>query len=283
VQLDLAPRAVGRGRYFQTRPLEGGFERNRWFRHLIFDVLPFNIAAVIYRRPVYAVLLLVSVADVSRQHVRAAEIVSLPPVCDRNTNPAAVRAPNGIFVLRVTCRKTGRLYPEDEWASDYFIEQDSRRLRPPLRPYNNPYVLWSPNSDLLAVGSSDGGSVGNWKVYVYGVQSGAVVKHDVMRPVQAEIARDFPGAVNPAGTEFFSQRERDEYARDPTWVNVFAKHWLRNPERLLVTAGVPPSSLYGANMGKMRGYIIDPRSGDILRRYTESQFRRVWPGYSDPQ
>jgi hypothetical protein len=208
-------------------------------------------------------------------------IVSLPPVCDQNTNPVAVRAPNETLVLRVTCQKTGRLYPEDEWAPDYFIEQDSRRLRPPLLPQNNPYALWSPNSDLLAIGSSDGGSVGNWKVYVYSIEHGAVMTHDVMGRVQAEIARDFPAAVNPAGTEFFSQRERTEYARDPSWVNVLAKHWLRNPERLLVTAGVPPSSSCGANMGKMRGYIIDPHSGDILRRYTESQFRRVWPGYAD--
>lgn len=74
----------------------------------------------------------------------------------------------------------------------------------------------------------------------------------------------------------FSAIERQEHAQDPSLVNVELVRWLINPERLLVLASVPPSSSYGANMGKSRGYIIDPWSGRILRRYTERQFRRTW-------
>ncbi len=124
--------------------------------------------------------------------------------------------------------------------------------------------------------SSDGGAVGNWKVYVYGVVANTVVKYDAMKQVQADLAHVFPAGVNTAGARF-SRRERQEFSRDPSWVNVFVLRWLSKPERLLVLAGVPPTSGYGANMSKCRGYIIDPRSGTILRTYTEEQFKRTWP------
>jgi len=207
------------------------------------------------------------------------EATALPQFWNSDTKPVALAAPNGKLVLRVVGKKTGRRYPEDEVVPDYFLERDSHRLGPAIKLYNSPRALWSPNSDLLAVTSSKGGLVGNWTVSVYGVDANRVVEYNVMKQVQADLAHTFPGGVDSGAHLSFSQAEKERFARDTSWVNVFAVHWLSGPGRLLVLAGVPPSSGYGANMGKRKGYIVDPRSGEIQREYTEYEFRRAWPQY----
>ncbi len=103
-----------------------------------------------------------------------------------------------------------------------------------------------------------------------------MVEHNVIKQVQADVARTYPGGVNPAEMNFFSDAERGEFARDVNWVNVLACRWLHDPERLLVNAQVPPSSGYGANMSKSIAYIIEPRSGHILHMYSEQKSQRLW-------
>jgi hypothetical protein len=214
------------------------------------------------------IALVASRAQDTQQPDWSVKSTALPAFWDSNSKFVALPARDGNLTLMVAGKKTGGLYPEDKLVPDYFLERGGHRLRPALHPYTNPYALWSPDSDLLSITSSDGGAVGNWKVYVYSVEGDAVVKHDVMRQVQSELARVFPAGVDP----FFSQREREQFARDPSWVNVFAVRWLSNPERLLVLASVPPSSRYGANLGKHRGYIVEPRTGHILHRCKETEF-----------
>lgn len=218
------------------------------------------------------IMLAVSLAQDAKEPDWSAWSTSLPQFWDKDSKPVAVPAPNGKLALRVVGKKTGSMYPEDEMIPDYFLEKAGRRLQPTIRPYASPFALWSTGSDLLAITSSDGGAVGSWKVHVYSVEGDAVVEHNVMRQVQEELARAFPAGINPPGYSFFSRRDREQFASDPSWVNVFAVRWIENPQRLLILASVPPSSGYGANMGKRLGYVVEPIAGRILHRCTEMEF-----------
>ena len=206
----------------------------------------------------------------AQTHGWDAESTPLPQFWGPTAKPVALPSPNGKLILRVVGSS------KDPSVPDYFIEKDGHLVGPSISPYSSPLALWSPSSRLLAITSSDGGAVGNWKVYVYTVDGETVVEDTVMKQVQADLARRFPAGVNPKGHSFFSRGERERYARDPSWVNVFAVHWLSNPERLLVEASVPGSSGYGANMGELQGYMIDPITGCILHTYTEKEFMHTW-------
>jgi len=218
-----------------------------------------------------AVVVSASRAQDAEQPDWSSKSTPLPQFMDSISRSMTLPAPNGKLSLRVEAKKTRRLYPNDEFVPDYFLERNGHRLHPAIHPYASPYGLWSPDSNLLAITSSDGGLVGNWKVYVYSVEGGEVVRHDVMRQVQAELARTFPAGVNPPGASSISRTERIRFARDLSWVNVFAVRWLEESERLLVLAGVPPSSGYGMNMQQHRAYIVEPTTGHILHACTEEE------------
>ncbi len=210
---------------------------------------------------------------VAQQHTSASGRVDLPFSASK---PLAVPAPNGKLVLWTNGQETARTASENESELEYFIESQGQRLSPAIRMYNSPYAMWSPASDLLAVTSTDGGLVGSWEVFVYDILQGRVVEHNVMKQVQVDLARKYPGGINPPGLNFFSDADRAQFARDVKWVNVLACRWLHDPERLLVNAQVPPSSSCGANMGKSTAYIIEPRSGRILHAYTQQESERLW-------
>ena len=201
----------------------------------------------------------------------------LPQFWDLGTKDVIVPAPKGNLSIHVSGRRTGKKYPEDEMVPDYYIVRNGTRLSPAIHPYSSPSAFWSPSSKLLALMSSDGGLVGTWNVYVYTVDGQRVVAHDVMRYVRADLAKRYPAGVNPPGTHFFSAKERRDFAADLTWVNVLACGWQSQPERLIVTAGVPPSSRYGFNMGKELVYIVNPISGVISKTYTEHEVRKWLP------
>jgi hypothetical protein len=202
--------------------------------------------------------------------------VQLPQFWDSGTQPVSLPSPDGKFVLRVTGKRTGKHYPAEAEVPDYYVVSNGKRLTPAIRAYTTPSALWSPSSELLAVQSSDGGGVGNWKVYVYSFVGNLVVEHNVMRNVHQDLASRFPAGINPSGQRYFSRTNRQKFAQDTTWVNVYSCGWIAHPDRLLVSAGVPGSSRYGENMGRTLVYTIDPRSGRILRRYTEEQAKQLW-------
>ncbi|HEY1732345.1 MAG TPA: hypothetical protein VGG15_11380, partial [Terriglobales bacterium] len=115
--------------------------------------------------------------------------VDLPFSWTDASKPVAVPAPDQKLVLRVVGKTTGRSYPDDELEPDYFIERGGQRLSPSIHTYSSPYAMWSPSSHLLAITSTDGGLVGSWEVFVYGVEQDKVVKHNVMKQVQVDLAR----------------------------------------------------------------------------------------------
>ena len=242
----------------------------RWHGRHDLHFMTFTVRAL---KLIACVLLLCCVLAAQQQHASAPSRVDLPFSASK---PLAVPAPNGKLVLWTNGRERARSTSGNESELEYFIESAGRRLSPPIRMYNSPSAMWSPASDLLAVTSSDGGLVGSWKVFVYEVLGGRVVEHNIMKQVQADLARAYPGGINPPGLSFFSDAERRQFARDVNWVNVLACRWIHDPQRLLVNAQVPPSSGYGANMSKSIAYVIDPRSGRIFHTYTEQESERLW-------
>ncbi len=196
--------------------------------------------------------------------------IELPQFWDASAKLVSVPAPNGTLVLKVAGKRTGKSYPDDEWVPEYYIEMHGKRLEPSIKCFAMPHALWSPDSAWLAITSSDGGLVGNWKVFAYNVEGGHLATHNVIPAVQADLARRFPAGINPPGTNFFSDAERREFAKDPSWVNVRAFRWI-DGDQLLVAASVPPSSGYGVNSGKERAYIVSPTTGAIIRSYSESK------------
>lgn len=195
----------------------------------------------------------------------------LPQFWDSDSKPVFVPAPKGNLSLRVTGRRTGKYYPEDEFVPVYHVVRNRKRLLPAIHPYASPSALWSPSSELLAITSTEGGLVGTWNVIVYSIEARGIVAHNVMNDVRADFAHRFPAGVNTPGTHMFSDKERGAFAKDASWVNVSACGWLSQPERLIVRASVPPSSRFGPNMGEKAVYVVDPLSGKILQTYLGEQ------------
>ena len=151
----------------------------------------------------------------------------------------------------------------NESELEYFIESGGRRLSPAIRV----------QLTLRHVVTSFRRASGHFKQrrlsgqlesVVYEIVGGRVVEPTLMKQVQANVTRTYPGGVSPEGPNFFSDAERGQFARDVNWVNVLACRGLHDPERLLVNAQVPPSSGYGANMSKSIVYI------DVSRARTHS-------------
>jgi hypothetical protein len=62
-------------------------------------------------------------------------------------------------------------------------------------------------------------------------------------------------------------------------VNVAAIRWTERSNRLLMMAWVPDSSSFGANLGRYNGYEVETRTGRILRRYDQREFKQRFGKY----
>jgi hypothetical protein len=201
----------------------------------------------------------------------------LPQFWDAKTQPVEIRSPDGRLSLQVSKQRTGKHYPEDVLAPEYYITKQGKRLSPSIEPFSVPSALWSPSSEKLAIQSTEGGAVGTWSVKIYTVRGGTVSEREVGVEVRSDLAKKYPAGINPDGAEFFSQKDQEAFARDVSWVNVIGCGWLTNPERLVVVAGVPASSRYGKNMGREVAYILEPLTGHIMKTYPSLEARRKWP------
>ena len=205
------------------------------------------------------------------------DAVLVPDAWSDKAKPVTVRSSNGEYELRVVGQRTGKHYPEETMVPVYSILHRGKPVPGAIKTYADPTALWSPSSELLAIQSTNGGLVGNWKVYVYSMKGDRVIAHNPMRIVQRDLAKNFPAGVYPGFGQPVTTKERAKFARDTSWVNVAACAWVSNPDRLVVTAAVPASGTYGLNSGKTLMYIVDPRSGRILHRYSNAEAKREWP------
>ncbi len=120
------------------------------------------------------------VGSCQAQHQTGNSSIELPQFWDASAKPVSVPAPNGMLVLKVAGKRTGKSYPDDEWVPEYYIEMHGKRLQPSIKCFAMPHALWSSDSAWLAITSSDGGLVGNWKVFTYKAENDRVVTHNVM-------------------------------------------------------------------------------------------------------
>ena len=114
-------------------------------------------------------------------------------------------------------------------------------------------VLWSPDSRAVAITSSDGGWVGNWSVKVLRVADGK--------------------STDPASQAL--KRFRRELPQCPAESpNAGAVGW-QSGGRLAILVEMP---CHGSceRMCTQRGYVVDARTGNVLRRLDERQVAREW-------
>ncbi len=117
------------------------------------------------------------------------------------------------------------------------------------------FVNWSLDSKAFYVMWSDGGTIGGYHVRAFSFDDNGV--HELPGP-QA-VAKKFEAN--------HSCKTRGN--------NLFAIRWSDGSQRLLLKAQVYPTSDCGKQMGFTTGYLADMESGEILRRYTESQLSEV--------
>ncbi len=119
-------------------------------------------------------------------------------------------------------------------------------------------AMWAPDSNAFVVTESDGGLVGGWFISVYSIENDRLISLLVTDQV----------------TRTFRQLSRCSDNEAP---NIGAVAWLRGSMRLLVVAEVPPHSSC-LDMGKLRGYIVEVPSGNVVQQMTASQLKQQWRG-----
>jgi len=196
---------------------------------------------------------------------------SLPQQWDSDHVPFNIKSPDGLKLLCVRGKKTGKPYPNDDSEVEYFVVKSGRRIPGEITYDVSPEIMWSPDSAALALTSSDGGLIGSWGVQVYFVNGDRLRPADVTQEVRRDVAHAYPACVgipcSPNDKKMFE---------DVTWVNVAAIAWVDGSKQLAVLAGVPPSSRYGANMGKVKGYLVEVPSGHIVQTFTKRAFVSRW-------
>ena len=114
-------------------------------------------------------------------------------------------------------------------------------------------VLWSRDSNAVAITTSDGGWVGTWNVVVLQIVDGSLKESSVTADTLADFSRRHPCPGRPVP-------------------NVAAVSWLQDSSRLLLLAEVSPASPC-AEMGLIMGYAVSVPSGKIGSSYNEKVVR----------
>ncbi|MBI5843776.1 MAG: hypothetical protein HZB23_03805 [Deltaproteobacteria bacterium] len=120
-------------------------------------------------------------------------------------------------------------------------------------------MQWSADSSAFFITESYGGAVGDWHVTVYLLGEKKVESYDVTQKAFPAFKKHFV-CIEP---------------EDP---NFGALKWLEGSKKLLVAAEVPPHSSC-PEMGKLRGYVIEVPSGNILKEYEEDKLRTIFGEY----
>ena len=117
-------------------------------------------------------------------------------------------------------------------------------------------ILWAPDSKAFALTSSDGGSVGTWSVRVYW-------------PADGNVTDPSKVALRTFKREFWKCPE--EYP------NVGAIGWVQASRRLRVLVEMPCHSSC-IQMCRLRGYVVDAMTGQVVERLSEDAVGRRWKG-----
>jgi len=128
-------------------------------------------------------------------------------------------------------------------------------------------ILWSPDSQSVAVTGSDTG-ITNWtKIFRLRDDKPEAVN---LQPVQQDMAATYPICEGQNIEEAVCRAEKngDQF-------NYATIAWA-DATTAVIMAEIPCSSSQGGMMCQVEGYEIDVRSGHILRRMTARELKRRW-------
>ncbi|ABF43419.1 hypothetical protein Acid345_4419 [Candidatus Koribacter versatilis Ellin345] len=194
---------------------------------------------------------------------------------DPTLRNARVPSPNGKY--EIACNVIPKEQKVSEAVSETLdapnCELVGAQRRTPIDLGVGPEALWSPDSDAVAVTHSSGGAIGPYHVLIYRPQN--AVPQEIATAVRKDLARRFPACLGGGCTA----AEQKKLRKSSDWVNVAAIRWMESSDRLLMMAWVPDSSAFGANLGRFNGYVVDARTGHILNRYSEADFKKKFKKY----
>ena len=191
------------------------------------------------------------------------------------SHPTRIPSTNGHYVFVIAPKPDSKTSSDSQPAPDLFVEHNGQRLPGQITTEIDPEMAWSPDSKAFFITSSDGGETGSFGTTVYFIDGGSVRTVDVNKQVRDDIATRYPACAPYEGIQSCSPEQQQRAAQNHDWVNVAGMTWLSSKE-LLVIGNVPNKSGYGVNVNRWMAYRIDARSGKILARYTEKDFRHKW-------
>jgi len=189
------------------------------------------------------------------------------------SRPVRIPSGNGHYVFVVAPKSDSKTDSGTQASPDLFIEHNRRRLPGEITTDADPEMAWATDSKAFFITSSAGGAVGTFGTTVYFIDGGSVRAADVNEQVRDDIASRYPACVPYEGVQSCTAEQQLRTAHNHDWVNVAGMTWLGSKE-LLVIGNVPEG--YGANMARWMAYRIDARSGKILERYSDKDFRHKW-------
>lgn len=104
---------------------------------------------------------------------------------------------------------------------------------------------------------SNGGAIGGYSVRVFRIKAATVIEVPSSAQAERDFARRYPC------------RTRGH--------NTFAIQWMNGSRELLVAQEVYPAGDCGPNAGRFGGYLVRVDDGAVVRRYSQTQLRRIWP------
>jgi hypothetical protein len=149
------------------------------------------------------------------------------------------------------------------------VYKGKKELEVPLYgfPPNEEEVLWSPDSQSLAITGGDSG-ITNWtRIFRITDDKPEAVN---LQPVQQEMAATYPICEGQNVEESVC---RDE--KNGEQFNYATIAWA-DATTAVIMAEIPCSSSQGGMMCQVEGYEIDVLSGRILRRMTARELKKRW-------
>jgi hypothetical protein len=119
------------------------------------------------------------------------------------------------------------------------------------------FVAWAPDSKAFYFMWSNGGATGGYEVRVFRISDTTAVETLATKTAEQDFERRYPC---PARGH-----------------NVFAVKWLEGSGQILLGLQVYPASDCGENMGRYSGYLVETGSGSLIRQYSETELKNIWP------
>ena len=134
-------------------------------------------------------------------------------------------------------------------------------------PYIEMEALWAPDSSAFSLAWNETAITDRSEIYVLEAQGPRQVD---LTPVREGFARKFPPCVGDPGPCAVDHNGRG--------YNYLTVAWAA-PHTVVLMAGVPPSSSWGRDMGRVSGYEIDAITGRIMRVLTPVEFKKRWQSH----